>query len=961
LLWAPHVIDMNTSMIRKILVTTLILAFWGEGAGAAGLGRINVLSTLGQPLRAEVELSGTPDELDSMVVRMASQSAYKSANIDYGVAQVDIKTVVERRGNGAIIKLASSKPVGEPFMDLLLDLTWSGGHLQREFTFLLDPSDMPGARQQITAAPLVSAPVVSTPLEPSRQEPQRGASAPVPPQPTSVPGPRAEHTGTVVANERAVVKQPGAADYTVKRGDNISRIAAEVKPDEVTQEQMIAALYKANSKAFLGGNINRLRAGRILKVPDADEAGKIHSGEARRIIFKASNFEQYRKTVAAAAPTRDNATAQAGSGKVAPQVEPTSPQTQPKDKVTVTATTVGKQQSTAGSNTDSAATKARLQALADENASREKQLQDANSRIKALDENVKQLQKLLDLKNEALAKAEADAKAVQEQAKKAESKKGVSVEANKPVATQPAPVADSKPVSVAEASAPIADSAPVETTASAPSDAESVPVPQTENSAPTVAAHPIQTVSAPAPRPVESDSGLFNTVWALGGLVLVFAGAAYVYLKQRRRQLAASAVGTTQLSESPTTSPNSVFGNAGGQTVDTGGTSLLQTDFSQSGMASIDTDEGVDPVAEADVYMAYGRDAQAEEILLDALKNDPTRTAIYLKLLEIYAQRHALKQFENVATDLYAQTNGAGEDWAKAAALGVKLDPNNPLYREAGEEKSDKVETEQVVAPVPEVKTPAPIVVPTPQPKVEEVQYKQPEPAPVVMAPPLVEATAPLPELMNLDFNLDLENAADSQATRIESREDESLPTMEDAIDTQPSLPVQSMPLEFDLDSIPEPVKASEPQNTLPDLKLGEETDFDIGIETEGGRDVLAEVDLEKTNFEGSLLDFDFELGDEVEKPALDLSGVDLKTPNVTATSAATEEKVVKPSVAAPKMEPIQDHIDVDDEVATKLELAKAYEEMGDIEGARELLEEVIADGANTQKDLAKTMLARFA
>ena len=127
----------------------------------------------------------------------------------------------------------------------------------------------------------------------------------------------------------------------------------------------------------------------------------------------------------------------------------------------------------------------------------------------------------------------------------------------------------------------------------------------------------------------------------------------------------------------------SVFGATGGQSVDTSASSI-QTDFSHSGMTAIDADEGVDPVAEADVYMAYGRDAQAEEILLDALKNEPTRHAIHVKLLEIYAQRKSQKQFETLASELYAQTSGVGAEWEKAAAMGRKLDPANPLYGSKG-------------------------------------------------------------------------------------------------------------------------------------------------------------------------------------------------------------------------------------------------------------------------------------
>ena len=117
-----------------------------------------------------------------------------------------------------------------------------------------------------------------------------------------------------------------------------------------------------------------------------------------------------------------------------------------------------------------------------------------------------------------------------------------------------------------------------------------------------------------------------------------------------------------------------VFVATGGQSVDTGASSIMQTDFSQSGFAPIDSDEGVDPVAEADVYMAYGRDIQAEEILQDALKADPERAAIYLKLLEIYAQRQDVRQFETIASELFGRTNGQGSEWHKAAALGRTLD-----------------------------------------------------------------------------------------------------------------------------------------------------------------------------------------------------------------------------------------------------------------------------------------------
>ncbi len=113
------------------------------------------------------------------------------------------------------------------------------------------------------------------------------------------------------------------------------------------------------------------------------------------------------------------------------------------------------------------------------------------------------------------------------------------------------------------------------------------------------------------------------------------------------------------------------------------GDNSLPSDFSREGLGNIDTDE-VDPIAEAEVYLAYGRDAQAEEILKDALKKDPQRQEIYLKLLEIHAQHNKPSAFETVASELYAVSQGQGDVWQKAVALGRQLDPNNPMFAEGG-------------------------------------------------------------------------------------------------------------------------------------------------------------------------------------------------------------------------------------------------------------------------------------
>ena len=206
--------------------------------------------------------------------------------------------------------------------------------------------------------------------------------------------------------------------------------------------------------------------------------------------------------------------------------------------------------------------------------------------------------------------------------------------------------------------------------------AETKPEPKPEPPKPAAKSAPKP--AAPAEQPSFFSELLDNPATLIGGGGLLALLVGWGVVRARNRS-GASESSLPAPSIAPSThSGNSVFGTAGGQSVDT--SSQIQTDFSQSAMTAIDADEGVDPVAEADVYMAYGRDAQAEEILLDALKNEPTRHAIHVKLLEIYAQRKNAKQFENLATQLYGLTSGNGADWEKAAAMGAAFDPGNPLY-----------------------------------------------------------------------------------------------------------------------------------------------------------------------------------------------------------------------------------------------------------------------------------------
>src|SRR5208282_4670103 len=196
-----------------------------------------------------------------------------------------------------------------------------------------------------------------------------------------------------------------------------------------------------------------------------------------------------------------------------------------------------------------------------------------------------------------------------------------------------------------------------------------------------VAAAPKPAAKAPAAQETSFLNQLYDDTptWALGagaaGIVALIAGL-FAARRRKTTKFEDSIISGTDIKT------NTVFGSTGGGVVNTGDNSLA-SDFSREGLGSIDTDE-VDPIAEAEVYLAYGRDAQAEEILKEALKKDPQRQEIYLKLLEIHAQHNKPSAFETVASELYSVSGGQGEVWQKAMALGRQLDPNNPLFAEAG-------------------------------------------------------------------------------------------------------------------------------------------------------------------------------------------------------------------------------------------------------------------------------------
>ena len=263
------------SVTARLLAAALLLWVPLHALGA-GLGKLTVLTALGQPLSAEIEVvSLQPGEEESLVARFASAEAYQQAGIETNPATLGVRFSIDRRDGRHVIKMVSNAPINEPFLNVLVELSWNSGRLVREYTFLLDP-------------PEYKAPVAVTPA------PAPAPAAAAPTAATPVPAPRA-----VQERPMAPLAAPsGAASgktYEVKKGDTLGKIAGETNPGGgVSLQQMLIALYRANPDAFIGSNINRLRAGRILNVPDQAAASAVDEDDARRLVnAQGQDFRAY--------------------------------------------------------------------------------------------------------------------------------------------------------------------------------------------------------------------------------------------------------------------------------------------------------------------------------------------------------------------------------------------------------------------------------------------------------------------------------------------------------------------------------------------------------------------------------------------------------------------------------------------------------------------------------------------
>lgn len=833
-------------------------------AAALGLGRVTVQSALGEALRAEIDITSlTPEEAANLQARVAAPDAYRAAGVDYNAVLTGTRVTLERRPDGRpYLRVISDRAVQEPFVDVILELSWTSGRLVREYTLLLDPPSSTRRAASPATAPIVGATPPAPASPPVATPPTTAARPAAPARPaTAAPAP-------APAPSAASQAATGAADqdeYRVRRGDTLYGIAARIQRPGVSLDQMLVALFQANPQAFAGENMNRLRAGAVLSIPGAEQAQSVSPGEARQIIqAQSADFNAYRQRLATA--TRQTATEEPtrqASGRVEAEVQDRRQAADaPPDRLTLSKGAVA---AAAGA------------ASAEDRIAQQRQQQEAAQRVAELSRNVEELKRMAPAGAPAAAPAPAPA---------ASPAAGVSV----PVAAAPAPVAS--------APAPVATpAAQPEAPASVASDAAGVAAAAASEPAAAQAPAPAP-APTPVPTPAPAEPSLIDDLLAnpltlplAGGLVALLVGLGVYRLRSRTKKDS----GETSFLESRL-QPDSFFGASGGQRVDTKDATGAPSSLSYS-LSQLDAIGDVDPVAEADVYLAYGRDLQAEEILKEAMRANPERLAIRTKLLEVYAKRRDAKGFELLATQLYGLTGGQGEDWARAQELGRQIDPDNALYQPGG-------------APPDAVKLPEGGYEPLGASTMPQS----------VMPTPSTYAEASKAQA-DVDLDLDLPLG------------DEPAPRSFNSESTQPLAAVPA---------VPERAPAESPDLAAPAAR-GAASEMDMAFELPELPEVEPAQPAGRADAPNSR-SMEFDLGEL----SLDLG----PTPPAEAGPGAGDELAGLD---------LGDGETPGDPMERKLELAEEFRQIGDREGARELLQEVVSKSSGALKAKAQSMLAELA
>ncbi len=915
-------------------------------SSALGLGELHSSSQLNQPLNAQIDLLSTNKrEASQLQVKLASPDVFNRVGIDRP-AFLDSLTFTPSVQNGKpVIRVTSSAPISEPFLNFLLEVSWPQGQLLKEYTVLLDPPVLMNAGSASTEnAVAIRAEPKSTGVvnrgqdaERIRAQQQRQRQLEVQRQQQAQAQAQRQQQDQAQQNNydaqfeaqaRAALSETASATpatnrstkYRVKRGDTMSRITSRLRYRGVTNSQMMVALFRANPQAFSHSNINELRTGALLSKPAKSKVRSNSHAEAKQIVKQHySQWKKYRSELAnhTVAQTATPKASTSSSASAASQVGGV------KDQANLSV--VGSGKSAASDIATSAAGTAALHkelTLAQEAlASSKSESAELHSRVSKLEAIIRKKERLITLKNERLAKLESQLANGNNTAVSDNQPK----QAQEPAVTEPADLVqqvanqdeqDNNRIIRGEANGSEAQPTQPEVN-STMSETASV-----EDEA---ATNPFKTDDS------EKKGGILDLLSSplvaavgVGSLLALLFG--WSLMRRSSTELDVEDVADDVLADED----NNLFDDESGselaehdspiiddmeadstQHIDTEKDDADAFDSILSGDDAFDEDE---ILQEADVYIVYGLHDQAEDELKKAISDHPSKMEYRYKLLENYK---AASNPESFVTSAKEFLNAEGENkqqlWDKIVEWGKELVPENELFSESSASKAAKV-----VAGVASVGA----------------------------------ATHMAHEAFSPDSN---DSFADAMPPELDSTEDLNITGLDDG--------------DFNLD-------IGDELDT--DLDLGDDfgldelsKDFDAPEFDLGGSDNI--IDFGSTTPSNPSKDLEDAVANETSNDLDDL-GLDLNIDQdndldkILPTGngyTSTSSDIDTASTGDDSLDDALSFLDLSDDdeevqqahIGTKLDLARAYLDMGDVEGARHTLEEVVIEGNDDQKREAEELL----
>ena len=984
---------------RSSRALALLLAL-PSAAFALGLGDIRLLSPLNAPLDAEVELVDVaPDEVNTVQAQLASRETFARYGLDWPAYLTGVQMRTVRTPDGRqMLKLKSTEAISEPFITLLVEVSWARGHLVREYTMLLDPPLYTPGKSAVASAP-VSAPATGSGVREGAIA--RSAENPAP----AAPAPESGAASAAPTPARGASTEAGAASmHVVQRGETLSGIASSTAAADAksprTRSWMLA-IYQANPRAF-EQNMNVLRSGAVLRIPDAAQAAAVSPSDASAEIRR--QYAAWRSTTGAPA---------APAGERPGRLKLVTPSESPSVGATPGAPSA--------------------------------EVSQLQGRVHDLEGQLTESKRLLELKNADLAR-------LQQQLAAKQGTQPAAPAARAPETAPPAAVQAPAAKAPAE-QAPAAQAAPPPP----PAAEEKPPQPAPEAPAP-VSAKPAPTPAAPA-----AGGSLFDTLkgywWVVALLLLaVVAVAASRIVRSRRATQFDDSLGRLAVAGAASESayaPSRGFASSDTQPLpvgrpdpaflveETGTHERLRfpagpapaapaarhvtSDETISSETAINLDQG-DPLAEADFHMAYGLYDQAADLIRIAIGREPARRDLRLKLLEVFFVWGNKDQFLQAARELAdTRAEAAPGEWEKILIMGKQLAPEDPLFSgtggvsgataggvdldlEGGQSRVDfDLAGEPVAGDAPQgvdldlgaavghhgtAESPTNVtdrnaallentfLSTTGTTRQMTARMRQDGAATGEVEGPTVEqpaiATREHPtirqkvetalkqssgeqtaELALDDLGLDvgqvdtldqpgLAASGPDTPTLVAGLDDQSRRVMENARQRGRGESGSSTGAwQFDQDELEAAlthtslaVPDSSPTSRLAALGA-QEVDVDVGDSTGTHPAVHSEgVDLDVGAATGM---------HAANGGSLDL---DVGTATVPDTAFAATQRLSSEDLALPDLEPV-----TMSEVGTKLDLARAYMDMGDPDGARNILEEVLAEGSAAQKQEAQRLM----